>query len=162
MAKIVRKVYKKYSHVAPKLEHSVFWKSHIILRVPLKRYQISYNSFITSNETSAYNLSFSTTTKMLFPFYQSKNIVSYLEAKHCVCSIKIIHWCCLQNHQSIYVKFQQVKTERGLNGEGARERKRAADKRNERWIIGRNWKWCGLKMAVSEKGRLTISNRWNQ
>ncbi len=37
-----------------------------------------------------------------------------------------------------------------------RESKRVTDQQSERLSIGQKWKWHGLKMAVSEKGHLSI------
>ena len=54
------------------------------------------------------------------------------------------------------MKYQQVKTERGVSREGRRGRKRATDWLSERWSIGQKWRWCGWDMAVSEKAHLSI------
>jgi hypothetical protein len=57
------------------------------------------------------------------------------------------------------MKYQQVKTEWGISGEGGRGRSRATDKQSERWSIGEKWKWRGLETAVSEKGHSSIFSK---
>ncbi len=60
------------------------------------------------------------------------------------------------------MKLQQVKKEWGVSGAGGRMRKRAMDQLDEIHIIGQKWKWHGLKIAVNEKGHLSIFSKANQ
>ncbi len=58
------------------------------------------------------------------------------------------------------MKSQQVKHS-GEYVERERERKRAADYRIVRLSVEQKWKWCGLEMAVSENGYLSIFSNAN-
>ena len=60
------------------------------------------------------------------------------------------------------MKYQQVKTEWGVSGEGGRGRKRATDYQRKRDGAQAEAKWRGLEMAVSEKGYLSIFSKTNQ
>jgi hypothetical protein len=52
----------------------------------------------------------------------------------------LFNYTIYRDHQSIKMKYLQVKTERGVSGEGRRDRKRAMDKRSERQNVRHKWK----------------------